>query len=359
MDIFIILLAILSFWGIKYSSTGHRDYIGRGSTDSIKGIFAIIILFSHMRGYVPIPTIGNYDMIYYSVLDFLGQLMVVMFLFYSGYGIMEALKRNIEKYTDTFLKRRLLRVWIMFAVAVTLYLILNQILGRHYDASTIVLSYIGWESIGNSNWFVFDILILYLFTYASLRISQRLGLNLKWISLLIFAMTFCLIVVFYISGKGAWWYDTVLAFPIGMFFSIYKVKIEENIKGWRWALSFVGLILIFIIFKYRYQLVFSYFDGNKLMYGISLLISFLTSSVFAALIVVMTMKIKVDNKILRWLGVNSFAIYILQHLAMILAAHFGWNDSAIIFATIVIPSTLLISAVFTAGVNKLNSRIIG
>lgn len=359
MDILIILLLLLTLWGIKLSPVCflHEDYISKDSTDSIKGIFAIIILFSHMRGYLPPPT-GTYDIIYYSVLNFLGQLMVVMFLFYSGYGIMEGLKRDINRYRDTFLKRRLLKVWIMFAIAVTLYLILNPLIGCQYSVSTILFSYIGWESIGNSNWFVFDILVLYLITYASLHIAKAFDLKLNRVSIVILVLTLCLVVIFYLSGKEAWWYDTILAFPIGLIFSSYKTKIEDNIRGWRWSVNFILIFLIFIVFKYRYQLILSNFEGSKIINGMTLLMSFFTSSVFAVFIVLFTMKVKIDNKVLRWLGVNSFAIYILQRLSMILASHLGWNNNALVFATIVIPATLLISAVFTVAINKLNTLII-
>lgn len=81
------------------------------------------------------------------------------------------------------------------------------------------------------------------------------------------------------------------------------------------------------------------------------------SSIFAMLVLLLTMKIKLDNPALRWLGVNAFAIYILQRLAMILGQHFGWNKNAVLFACFVIPATLLISAIYTAGTNRLNRKL--
>lgn len=54
MDILVIALAAVALWGVSFSLRGHEDYLSRESTGSVKGIFAVIILYSHMRGYVTI-----------------------------------------------------------------------------------------------------------------------------------------------------------------------------------------------------------------------------------------------------------------------------------------------------------------
>ena len=137
MDLLILLLLLVTLYGAKVSFKGHEDYISRWQTDSIKGIFAVIILFSHMRNYLPEP--GEHDRIYYAVLDAIGQLMVVMFMLYSGYGVMESLKRDRRKYLSNFLTHRLLKVWLMFAIAVFLFLILDLAIGADYEARKYAL----------------------------------------------------------------------------------------------------------------------------------------------------------------------------------------------------------------------------
>ena len=356
MDILVLILAVASFWGMKVSVSGHSDYINKNQTDSIKGIFAIIILFSHMRDYLP-PSSGSYDAAYYGMLNYLGQLMVVMFLFYSGYGIMEALRRDFRRYSDNFLTHRLLKVWLMFAIAVTIYMLLNLLLQRDYELKTVLMSYIGWESIGNSNWFVFDILVLYLFTYMSLKISAYANLNLKSVALIVALLSLALCLMFIRMGKGAWWYDTVLAYPIGMYYSIYKDKIERIVSGHRWYLAVITVVLVFTLFYLRDVLVFAAIGYDGIAGYVSLCAFLLTSGIFAFLLVLLSMKIKVDNQALRWLGANAFAIYILQRLSMILGTHLGWNNNAILFASFVIPATLLVSAIYTAATGRLNKKL--
>ncbi|MDE6033347.1 MAG: acyltransferase [Muribaculaceae bacterium] len=354
MDILILLLLLLTLYGAKVSVAGHDDYISRGQTDAIKGIFAIIILFSHMRGYLPEP--GSHDRIYYGVLDGIGQLMVVMFMLYSGYGVMESLKRDRRKYVSTFLTHRLLKVWIMFAIAVGLFFLLDLALGMNYEPRQYFWCWVGWESIGNSNWFVFDILVLYLLTYFVLIVADRLGLDLKPCAIGVFIAVILFDLFLRSAGKESYWYDTIVAYPVGMLYSLYKRQIEAQVRGWRWAVWFIASagLLALILYISRSELLQS--SGALKMVNHLLFIS--SSSFFAVALVLLTMKLKLDNKALRWLGVNAFAIYVLQRLSMIICTRFELNKNALVFSAIVIPSTLLIAAIFTAATNRLNSFLI-
>lgn len=349
MDIFLIALVVLSLWGVKFSSKGHSDYISRAQTDSIKGIFAIIILYSHMRGYF--ISGAPYSRGYNFMLNNLGQLMVVMFLLYSGYGIMEALKRNRKKYFDTFLTHRVGKVWLMFLIALAMFMILNAVLGIKHEPMKYITSLIAWDDIGNSNWFVFDILVLYILTYLVLLIQAKGGEILT--VTIIYILTFVFLIILNLSGKSFWWYDTILAYPTGMFYSLYKEKIEYLVRGWRWWVVTFSLAAIFLFCQFKSYILINCFNNaiTSLFYFV-MFVS--TSSVFALIVVLLTMKIKLDNRALRWLGTNAFAIYMLQRLAMIIGRHFGWNKNAFLFACFVIPVTLLISTIYVAGTNKLN-----
>lgn len=351
MNLLILLLVIITIYGARVSSDGHSDYIGRNQTDSIKGIFAIIILFSHMRGYLPPP--GENDIVFYSTLVFIDQLMVVMFLLYSGYGVMESLKRNRQKYYDTFLTHRLLKTWLMFAIAVGLYFILALVLGHEYPAKNYIWCWIGWESIGNSNWFVFDILVLYLITYSGLFVANRMRLSLKKCTIIVLVLTFIFDIFLKSSGKDAYWYDTIIAYPVGMLFSLYKPQIEKRARGYRWIMLFLVFAGLFLACRYVSMSDLLKANGATRMVNHLMYIS--TSSFFAIALVFLTMKLKLDNAALRWLGVNAFAIYILQRLTMILCAEAGLNKHSLVFAAIVIPSTLLIAAIFTASTNRMNA----
>lgn len=354
MDILVIALAAVALWGMSFSLRGHEDYLSRESTGSVKGIFAVIILYSHMRGYVTIPPTGSY--MYSSLLGFLGQLMVVMFLLYSGYGVMEGVKKDRARYVGNFLTHRLLKVWIMFAMAVALFFILAVATGQEYSPAEYLLCWTGWESIGNSNWFVFDILVLYLLTYVALRAADLLHVGQGHVVVAVYILTLVFLMVLIFAGKGGWWYDTVLAYPTGMLFSIYRGRIEKTLRGWRWVVGAVVCGALFFFLQYGTQTLGRVLPWRLAAY-LGLAGYLIASSVFALLVVMITMKLKFDNAVLRWLGGNAFAIYILQRLAMIVCAHYGINGRPLLFAAIVIPSTLLIAALFTSFTGKVNRKL--
>ena len=96
MLILLLLLAAICLVGIKFDSF-LNDYIGKEQTTSIKGIFAIIILFSHLKGYIELS--GPLDSAFCSILNYIGQLMVAIFFFYSGYGVLISfLKTDFSKH---------------------------------------------------------------------------------------------------------------------------------------------------------------------------------------------------------------------------------------------------------------------
>lgn len=291
-----------------------------------------------MRGYLP-PS-DSYDVwnrIFYFIINAIGQLMVVMFLFYSGYGIMESFRRK-DLYTNTFITHRVLKTLFNFDIAVLLFLLLALIIGKDYDILTVLLSLIGWESIGNSNWFVFDIIVLYLMAYLVLIIKKRYSIPNKIYFSLIYTLCFTFIIFLYVTKHNSYWFDTVLSFPTGMLYSEYKDYFEKKFKsGLFWPLFMATSVLFVVLYRW----------GG---YAATIL----NCVVFSFLFILISVKIRFNNIILRWLGINCFAIYILQRIPMIVYTEFGLNNNWVLFSIAVIPTTLLLAAVYTAFTNKIN-----
>jgi len=133
------------------------------------------------------------------------------------------------------------------------------------------------------------------------------------------------------AGKGSWWIDTIITFPLGMWYSFYRNDIEQILRDkYKGVLSIIALAIGFV----GWHLVF----GNDI-FG-------LCACIFALMVVALSTRIKVDNKVLQWLGVQSFAIYIMQRLPMNLFQHMGLNDNPYLFAVISIPAALLIAWLF-------------
>lgn len=349
MDILLILFLVIVFWGLRIKKH-NVQYLNRDTTTAIKGIFAIIILFSHTRQYlIPSPQtsyvsiLNEYNLIYSTALSLIGQLMVVMFLLYSGYGIVESYKRKKLNYTNGFLKKRVLKTLIHFDLAVLLFLLVALILGHSYTYDQYILSFTGWSSIGNSNWFVFDIIILYLLSYGGFLIVERHNFNLKKYLWIIFGLTISFAFFMYRHKEGYWW-DTLLAYPTGMLWSVYKEQINSYLSDSKKYFSILFIIVILFCVMY--------YAENTISYGFALI----TSALFGVLIVMITMRFHIGNAVLYWLGINAFSIYILQRIPMIIISELGFNGNHILFSIIVFPLVFILAWGFTRLTNLIDLK---
>ena len=281
------------------------DFLEKKQTDAIKGFFILMVLMSHClleintAGFLPSRSL---DILCFRIRSEFGQLIVVMFLFYSGYGVMESIKKKGSEYLDHFPRRRLLTTLLNFDVAVLVYVVLNLVWGVHMTLGQIGWSFIGWESVGNSNWYIFVILYCYLVTWVCGKLFIHCDLKMVlWTSFLIFAGE---IALSFLKHGQSWWYNTMLCYPAGMFLSFFKEPIIAFFK--RYYYPVLGLVLLMFLCLH-FQSFIPSFRG---------LTHNAKSIVFSFLVVLSTMKVKTGNRFLYWAGLCVFPIYIYQRLPM-------------------------------------------
>lgn len=194
---------------------------------------------SHFNPYVryTVPS----DIWYLKAIGKVGQLMVTTFLFYSGYGIMESIKQKGTVYVSNIPKKRILGTLYKFILAVNCFALMAH---YHIPLKRLLLSFIAWTSIGNSNWYIFAILMCYLFVFISFSIC---GSNYKNGCMGVFLLSLLYVFVIFKCWKGQhWWYDTILCYPTGMFVSLYKEKVIELFQNRIKTLFLLGGALGFI-----------------------------------------------------------------------------------------------------------------
>lgn len=340
MDLFIIILIILIWYKSSFSKNQFSlSYLNKDENPlAIRGIFAVLIFLSHSRQYLNIDQSSFYNKIFILQGNILGQLIVSVFLFYSGFGIMESYKKN-QNYFQSYPKKRILTTLINFDIAIILYLLLDIIIGKHYQTKDILLSFIGYTSVGNSNWYIFAILYCYIIVY----LSQLISKNPKLIALF---STILLIpyLIFTKHFQFSWWYDTIFTFAFGLWFSIFYEQITTFLTKNN-LLYYISLLFSFLIFTLTF-LLRRYFDN----YAIT---SNFLSIIFVTIITLFSLKVKLSNPILKFLGKHSFNIYILQRIPMILLSKTGLANYNIPFIIVTFSLTILIALAY----NKLCSFI--
>ena len=336
----LILLAVLAFIAAKPSKQVLlQSYCSVSQTRSIKGIFVITVFFSHFCPYVHLESWYDLPLRYYC--SCFGQLMVAPFFFYSGYGIFESIKAKGHGYIQTFPRNRILKTLLHFDFAVCLFLLLDLLIGEHVSISRFVLSLTGWDSIGNSNWFIFAILCAYVSVYTAMVFF---GENLSLSLLLVTALLLVYVVV--ISHfKELPWFDTVLAFPLGCLLSLHKAKFESIMKGKR--IAPIGALLgIFILSVTQSGIVHGFIKSQ-----IALL-------AFLYVLVFLSLHIRLENRILNWFGTHVFGIYILQRIPMNLFSFLHLNEyNMYLYFVLCFASTLVLASLFSRWNNCFDSAI--
>lgn len=297
----------------------EENYLDRSICDSVKGIFILTVFFSHIMPYLKRQDVFLADPIthYLGVgISMMAQLIVVMFLFYSGYGIMFSILKKGDAYVSAMPRARLWRTLLNFMVAVTLFLILQTIvLGKSYSIQHILLSFIGWESVGNSNWYIFVILLCYGITWLIFSKLKWGGVDIKLWTTVIFTLV---LIVPLVLTRGSWWSDTLAAYPFGMIWCRYKNSIDGFVRKYWIQMFIVALAAMALYFKIPFShTTYALFHNVRSVF-------------FAFLIVLITMVVPLNIPILAFFGRNLFPIYIYQRLPMLFLSEFDggvWMSS--------------------------------
>lgn len=298
-----IILFVIALCSLKFQKN-NQDYISVQQTNVIKGIFIWLVFMGHIMPYItkvmPFESFADKSALYF--VSILKQLVVVPFIFYSGYGVMSSIKNKGENYVASIPRKRLMNTMLNFGIAVLFFVALNLILHIPMELKQVLLSFVCWESVGNSNWYIFTICFCYLTSYISYKLfgySKRS---------LIANLSILLVYVLVLSRvKESWWYDTCLAYSAGCVYCYYKDRIEERINS--------NYLIICIICGFA--LMASYFAMLKSPVAPYLFMN-VCSIFFAIFIVLLSMRFRMKSRILEWSGKNLFPLYIYQRLPMIL-----------------------------------------
>lgn len=296
--IFFLLLAVNACGAGKKTD----DFLSRDMTSAINGYFLTTVFMTHFIQYLSPEMYNRADWLYIVINRALGQLIVAMFLFYSGYGVMESVKHK-RGYIRTFPVKRILLLVFDFEIAAVIYLALSCLTDNTPTLVYTIKALFAWESLGNSNWYVFAILYLYIATYLSFRFvrSGHTGISLA----LLTAFVVCYI-IFMEQHKGGWWYDTVMCYPAGMVFSCHADKIKKDLTGSVWKYASVLAVTggsFLAVYTCRKENVW-FFE--------------LLSVLFALLIVTLTARFRAAGRFYGFLGKHLFCFYIYQRIPMIL-----------------------------------------
>lgn len=197
-------------------------------------------------------------------------------------------------------------VFFEYEIATILFVLVQIAVGEQWTLKQTCLSFLIW----GKSWYIFAILCLYAFTFFAFKIVKKNYLA----GIATIAVLTVLYIVIVKNFKSRFWYDTVMCYPLGMIYSMYKEKIEKFTadKLYKWCISIAivsGLVLLAKVF------------GKNAL--ISVIFGYLLIGI---LIVLITMRVSFRNKILDWCGKYAFEIFILHHIPMIVLNKTGLTE---------------------------------
>lgn len=339
--ILIILIAIL-FYNIKVTPQGefHTDYSSPKQTATINAIATLLIFFSHASQYVKLD--GFLDEPYLAFRKYIGQLVVASFLFFSGFGMMESIKRKGTPYVKSIPTKRFFKVWYHFAVALILYIIVGLVFNRGYSISQTLLAFTGYRAIGNSNWYMFVTFAMYIIIFLAFMIAKKsntLGV------ILVFAFTLGFAFLEYKIGLEQRYYNTIFCFVFGMMFSLIKPYFDKLVmkNDLIYVISTAFIFLAYFIFEH-------YRGKNVVTHN--------AFAIFAVVLIMMiNMKVKIGNPILDFFGSHIFSFFILQRIPMIILNEIGFSKNKYSFIIVSFVATIVLTLVFDTIMDKTDKLI--
>ncbi len=342
MTVFLLLLVLLCVIGaeVKKENEFFEDYASLEKSNAIKGIFVVLVFFSHAKAYMHLNDANS--QYYLGVQQYLAQMIVVPFLFFSGYGIMQSIMKKGNDYVKKIPTNRLLKVLLHFDIAVLLFVILNLIIKREMTLGKVLWSLVGWESIGNSNWYILAILLAYAATFIAFIVCRKhhyLGATVTTILLIG--------IILYISKyRPGYYYNTLLTYSLGIWYALFKDKIDKICM----KKDIIWLVLVGLC-GMGYYLAHKNYTKSVWYYE-------LWACLFMLLLILFSMKISINNGILQFFGNHIFSIYILQRLPMdFINAHYKVEKVPYIFLITSFIITLIIAMIFDYAMDRLDGLV--
>lgn len=263
----------------------------------LRGMAASLIIFHHIqqKGYAPSCCV---------LMGYIGFIMVAIFFFLSGYGLVFGFLHKND-YFKGFLLKHLLSIYLPYWIIITLnniYII--YIKNKEMDFYKLAIEYLGISDI----WFVTAIIIFYIVFYISFKIIRPR--HLKYLSVLLLLLLYNAICFFTFDLTS--YTASTFSFLCGM---IWQCKNEWICKKIRKNYTFycVCFFLLFVV-SFTGRLFLAKCSVNNEVFHC--IMRNIVSCTFVMWIVIVWQKWKVNSKFFISLGKRSYEIY-LTHVLLL------------------------------------------
>lgn len=208
MELLFAVFFLLFLYKIKFGVSD--EFMSKDYTTYLRGICALAIMLRHIRitGFAPL-----------NVFDYLGNPIVGIFFFLSGYGMLTRIKQTgIDNYMNGFILKRCVPLFVEYIFVWIFYFVCMFSVSGNFNFLK--------EIITPHSWFIIMIEVLYIVFYIGYKLFKD---NLK--GLIIFVTIFELALIIALSAFGAdeFWYLSLLCFSGGMIYSVVNLNKKKTL----------------------------------------------------------------------------------------------------------------------------------
>ena len=337
MDIVILLLITL----LLYLLPQNKEYLNVKSTSGLRGFLALGIIFHHIS---PLVKTGEE----FSNFSYMGTYIVSIFFFLSAYGLYVQ-NESRENYLDNFLVKRLSKIIVPFFIISLIYMFYRFVNGQLIDLNFFINLFKQGSTIIYNGWFVDIIILMYIFFYLSFKFFQNKFLSIVFNTIFII----CYICLAIKLGYNFWWYNSVLAFAIGLIWAKKQNKIDRFLEKYYFIVIVLVTVLLFV--SHRYDILLKYLHiEDSYSYALAANLDNIIFTIY--FIIVFLKKINFSNVYLNLIGRISFELYMIHGLVISMLAKIFVSSRVndVLFTLFV----LIISLILAWIVNKIDKRII-
>ncbi len=302
IDIFPIALVLLLIIGskpVKPLCATNEEYLSLETSKKYRGFFALIIILHHLSQKT---TTGVIFPLFLKA----GSLAVAFFFFLSGYGLQKSYILKSTKYRKTFFANRIPGIVIPYLIFVIIYLLADSIAGTGYSTADVFNSFINGRPIVIYSWYIIVILLFYLFYWLFMVLCH----NHKWIILCGSIWYIAWILLCWKINYSAWWFNTAHLLILGLIWATYETKINIIVKKHYKLIALFVWICFIALFIFQDKII-PLFPHQ---FTLSFVFQFFLTLLFVCGVILLSMKIRIGNRMFDHLGNISLELYLVHGL---------------------------------------------
>lgn len=364
MGIYLIIFAVILFWGAKIAPKGqfHEDFLSLKVSKGVQGFCAICIITHHFCQQYLQSGEGAGVMTPFALIGFL---FVGIFFFFSGYGLYKSYKTK-PGYLNGFLRKRLpvvlVPLYLINAILTIIVIASNSTM--YSDGNPLcfgfdniifrITTFLGITLMNTNAWYMVTIAIFYIAFYLAFRNNRDEDKAFRTMG--IFSVVYIVLGILAGHGplwlQGEWWYNSSLLLFVGMYVARNEKKIISYIQS-RYAkimvLCTISTVVMTMVAIAATQMLSYYRPGviGRLFCVVCLVFETSATILFVSFVLIGTMKIKLSNKILDFLGKIALEVYLIHKFFLIFFnSQYVTISNQVLYLAAVFAATIVASIVF-------------